>query len=334
MAESGGHWSKIGESGSVLGMRLMLLTYRVFGRRGFMFFLAPVMLYYYLFKAEAREASRQYLRRVADLLPPHRRSRLSPFRHFMRFGEILLDKLLAWMGEIRREDVIFETPETIAEFEANRDGGIIIVSHLGNFEVCSALARDLPRLRMTLLEYTRHAEKFNRILRRVGGKTGVEIMQVTQVSPVTAMLLAERINAGEYVVIAGDRTPISGDRRITRAPFLGSDAPLPQGAFILAGLLKCPVYLMFCLKLQGQYHLYIEHFASRLQISDRAARQTVLDDSVRRYARRLEHYCLEAPLQWFNFFPYWGDADAQGPETLSRKRGAAGLSRGNAKIRR
>ena len=28
------------------------------------------------------------------------------------------------------------------------------------------------------------------------------------------------------------------------------------------------------------------------------------------YAGRLEHYCLTAPLQWFNFFDYWGDAES------------------------
>jgi len=28
------------------------------------------------------------------------------------------------------------------------------------------------------------------------------------------------------------------------------------------------------------------------------------------YARCLERYCLMAPYQWFNFFDYWGDAEA------------------------
>jgi predicted LPLAT superfamily acyltransferase len=26
---------------------------------------------------------------------------------------------------------------------------------------------------------------------------------------------------------------------------------------------------------------------------------------IARYAQRLEHYCLMAPLQWFNFFDFW-----------------------------
>ncbi|EKG30148.1 hypothetical protein Pav631_4647 [Pseudomonas avellanae BPIC 631] len=28
-----------------------------------------------------------------------------------------------------------------------------------------------------------------------------------------------------------------------------------------------------------------------------------------RYAERLGHYCLEAPQQWFNFYPFWKSDD-------------------------
>ncbi|GAM78139.1 glycosyl transferase [Vibrio ishigakensis] len=26
---------------------------------------------------------------------------------------------------------------------------------------------------------------------------------------------------------------------------------------------------------------------------------------MQRYAQRLEHYCFQAPLQWYNFFNFW-----------------------------
>jgi predicted LPLAT superfamily acyltransferase len=28
-----------------------------------------------------------------------------------------------------------------------------------------------------------------------------------------------------------------------------------------------------------------------------------------RYADRLGHHCLQAPQQWFNFFPFWNTHD-------------------------
>ncbi len=81
---------------------------------------------------------------------------------------------------------------------------------------------------------------------------------------------------------------------------------MPQGAFILAGLLKCPVYIMFCLKLSDKYHIYVELFSEKMAFP-RKERNQIINKAVQRYANRLEHYCMKAPLQWFNFFPFWCD---------------------------
>ncbi len=307
MASSQNHWSRIGEAGTLLGMKFLLLMTRIFGRRGFLLFLFPAIGYFYLFRREARLASKQYLLQIRSFLPADRHVSLSPFWHFLMFGEILMDKLLVWMGHIHRDDIVFENPDTIEKIENSRTGGIIVVSHLGNFEVCSALANQIPEMRLTLLVYTRHTEKFNSLMKRVSGKVDVKIMQVTDVSPATAMLLSDRVKAGEYIVIAGDRTPVTGQKRVSNVSFLGRTAPMPQGSFILAGLLQCPVYFMFCLKQQSHYHIYLELFTECLKFNLRKERLAILDQAVQNYASRLEYYCLKAPMQWFNFFPFWGD---------------------------
>jgi len=304
------HWSKVAESGTLLGMKILLLVYRVFGRWGFRVLLFPVMSYFYLFRKEARFSSQQYLQQLLPRLSHEQRTGVSSFRHFLMFGEILLDKFLVWMGRIRREDVVFETPQVFNEIDKSREGGIIVVSHLGNTEVCSALAHQLPDVRLTLLVYTQHALKFNSLIKKVNSHARIEMLQVTDMSPATAMILSERVEAGEYVVIAGDRTPVNGAGRVATVDFLGRAAQLPQGAFILASLLKCPVYLMFCIKQQRQYHISLELFAKQLTIS-RTTRATELQDAVQKYADRLAFYCTKAPLQWFNFYPFWHDETMQ-----------------------
>ena len=120
----------------LIGMKLLLRVYRIFGRRGFSICLFPVMCYYYLIRKEARLASRQYLHKIKPLLPPEQRASLTPLRHLLMFGEILLDKLLGWMGQITMEDVVFESPDTIRQIDLSRKGGIIVVSHMGNFASC------------------------------------------------------------------------------------------------------------------------------------------------------------------------------------------------------
>ncbi|OMH31685.1 lipid A biosynthesis acyltransferase [Motiliproteus sp. MSK22-1] len=304
MDNTNNHWSKASEAGTILGMRILLTVYRIFGQRGFRVFLVPVMAYYYLTRKEARKASKQYLSMVTPFIPPASRVSLSSFKHFMMFGEILLDKFLAWMGHFGKNEVVFETPTVFNKIGSDDKGGIIIVSHLGNAEICSALTNQLPDIRLTALVHTQHADKFNTLIKKVNSRACVEMLQVTEISPATAMILSERIEAGEYIIIAGDRTPVTGQNRVSKATFLGGTAPMPQGAFILAALLKCPVYLMFCLKQQTRYHIYIELLTEQLKFP-RRERSQAINSAVQDYTDRLEHYCIKAPLQWFNFYPFW-----------------------------
>lgn len=307
MEKSENHWSKAKESGTLLGMKSLLIIYRVFGRLGFRIILLPVMAYYYLMGRTARQASQQYLKLVKPYLAPDEAKSLTSFKHFLMFGEIMLDKFLVWMGEISREDVVFETPAVLARLDGQKEGGIIIVSHLGNAEVCNALGQQLPGIRLTVLVNTQHAEKFNSLMKRVNSSPRIKMLQVTEMSPATAMVLSERIDEGEFIVIAGDRTPSNDNQtRVSNVQFLGRTAPMPQGAFILASLLKCPVYVMFCLKKKATYHIYVELFSERLKFS-RKHRQQAITEVVQSYAARLEYYCKKAPLQWFNFFDFWGD---------------------------
>jgi predicted LPLAT superfamily acyltransferase len=298
------HWSTIAETGTILGMRILLMCYRLFGHKGFRLFMAPVILYFYLKQSSIRSNSKDYLKRVAPFLPENERKKLTPFRHFWTFGEILLDKFLVWTGQINNRDVVFETPETFLKLDTSNSGGIIVVSHLGNTEICSALAHQLPDIKVTMLVYTKHAQKFNSMMKRVNENASIELIQVTDMSPATAMILSERVEAGEFIVIAGDRTPVNNGGRVSVVDFLGDQAELPQGAFILANLLRCPVYFMFCLKQNSIYHIYLEVFSEKLVMA-RKERERKLEEAVAHYAKRLEYYCQLAPLQWFNFFPFW-----------------------------
>jgi predicted LPLAT superfamily acyltransferase len=158
--------------------------------------------------------------------------------------------------------------------------------------------------RINVLVHTKHAEKFNRLLRQTNADSGLNLIQVTDINAATAMLLNEKIDNGELIIITADRTSVSPNPRVSRARFLGTDAMFPQGPFILATLLKCPVYTLFCLKQQGRQVIYFDHFSDMLTFP-RNSREQALQQTIQRYAERLEHYCLMEPLQWFNFFDFW-----------------------------
>lgn len=189
-------------------------------------------------------------------------------------------------------------------------GILILGSHLGDLEVCRALGELSFDVKINALVFTRHAARFNQVMQEINPRSNVNLIQVDSLGPDTAIMLKQKLDDGEWVAIVGDRTPIShhrdgnGEQRLTWTHFLGQSAPFPQGPFILAHVLRCPVYLMFGLKPSGQFRIHFEPFANPLSLP-RADRQQALQEAVERYAQRLEHYCLTSPLDWFNFYDFW-----------------------------
>jgi predicted LPLAT superfamily acyltransferase len=73
---------------------------------------------------------------------------------------------------------------------------------------------------------------------------------------------------------------------------------------VLAALMGCPVYLMFCLREGDGHTVYFERFADRIELP-RRNRAEFLAELAARYAQRLEFHCLRSPMQFYNFFDFW-----------------------------
>ncbi|MEI6987643.1 MAG: hypothetical protein WCK65_16130, partial [Rhodospirillaceae bacterium] len=195
---------------------------------------------------------------------------------------------------------------------------VLIGSHLGNLEMTRALATIEQRAIVNAVVYTNHAQRFNETLAQANASFGVNLIQISKIGPETAIMLKEKIDQGEIMVIVGDRTPpIDGgsSNRVSHVNFLGKPAPFAQGPFILASLLECPVFLFFCLREGAKYHIYLESFAERILLP-RHERQERLQEYLKQYAQRLEAHCLKAPYQWFNFYDFWQQAAPSNPSEI------------------
>ncbi|MGJ0486091.1 MAG: hypothetical protein ACR65R_16375 [Methylomicrobium sp.] len=300
------HWAEMGEYSLVWGMRALLWVYRLGGRSIVQVFLYPVVAYYWLVNREGRTASRDYLRRISEFAPDRasRGDLRGSFRHFMTFAEAILDKLAAWAGLVTLNDVEYRGREPVFERIAQGQGVLLLGSHLGNLEVCRVIANLEKNIRVNVLVHTRHAEKFNELLSRYNSASRLNLIQVTEISAATSMLLTDKIEQGEIVIVAADRTPVNNRQRVSEAEFFGAKARFPQGPFILASLLRCPVFTVFCLKRRGKYVIYFDTFSEGLKFP-RNSRDESLRETIQHYANRLQEYCLKEPLQWFNFYLFW-----------------------------
>jgi predicted LPLAT superfamily acyltransferase len=300
------HWAQINECSFLAGIYLLFWIIRVFGRWPLRAALYPVVLWYMMTRPAARAASQDYLRRLAESQGQVSRQPgvLNVFRHFACFAESILDKMLLWSGLYKTDQVKFVGKELIMAQIAAHRGGLLICCHLGNLELGRFLSKRLPGLKLTVLIHTKHAQRFNRLLAQLDPESQIDLMQVTELSPATAIILASKLAQGEFVAIAGDRIPVSPHPRIALAEFLGTVAPFPVGPYILASLFQCPVYLMFSSKhgLTAEIHFESFHETIRLPREDRDQALALITAE---YARRLEHFCRRAPLQWFNFYDFW-----------------------------
>jgi predicted LPLAT superfamily acyltransferase len=310
-------WFALAERGMLWGLRLSAAIYRIAGPRVCKSALLPVVLYFHFTGTTQRRASLTYLRRAfaarGEAREPGWRD---SFRHFRAFTERTVDSFGSWVD---RAGACVIDPASAAALDAAKTedrGLVLVVSHFGNVELSRALLDHKQRARITVLVHTRHAENYNRLLKQFSPDAVVNTIQVTEIGPDTVIALRETVDRGGWIAIAGDRTPVHAQQRVSRASFLGKEAPFPQGPYVLAHLLDCPLYTLTCLR-DGEVHrLYFEQLAERVNLPPRH-KEPRLAELTARYASRLEEFCLRHPYQWYNFYDFWAEIP---PSTNAKSR--------------
>src|SRR6201996_2403547 len=150
-------WWRIAERGSHLGMSLLALSCKLFGRRFTALWLHPIVAYFLLTGRAAREASSNYFKHLGEAAPHGDTPRpgwLSAYRHMLAFAQSGFDKLAAWSGRVNNADVKFEDPSAFEALVASGKGALVIGAHLGNLEMTRALAAQGAYAKVTAVVYT------------------------------------------------------------------------------------------------------------------------------------------------------------------------------------
>lgn len=312
--DKGKHWSTVQERGSYWGIKLIADSYRYGGHWLCRAIMYPAIGYFFITGATARSASKQFLTQVKHCQPDHPQlsnplSWRDSLKHFFSFGNAALDRIDAWCNRIKLAEVDFPNKHLLTDQLDTGKGAVLLVSHIGNLELCRAISIHQRSVKVNVMVLTDNAENFNRVLKQLNPQSTLNLIQVNDLGPSTSILLQQKIDDGELVVIAGDRTSSQSAGRVVYTPFLGQEAPFPQGPFILAGLLDCPIFTLFCLREQGRYHVHVSHFADTLK-GPRSGRTERLEQAIHEFSQRLEYFALRQPLQWFNFYDFWHKDDS------------------------
>lgn len=293
-------WRHVPEAGTVLGIRLLVLLARMFGRRAAGWFLYLVALYYAIVRGTARRASRDYLRRVGQPA-----NFASVVRHLHPFARVSLDRLFFFTGRWESFHVEQQNHERLVQAAGTGRGVLLLGAHLGSFEVMRCRARQFGVPVNAVTDYS-NAERVNRVARSLAPDVETRLISLADDSLGAMLAIRAAIDRGELVAMLGDRPP-SGKRddRAVIVPFLGADAAFPAGPWLLAHTLRCPVYFVAgVFTPPDHYALHFELLADEVRL-DRKDRAGSLARYVRTYAEMLEVHVRSAPMNWFNFFDFW-----------------------------
>lgn len=308
----GRSWLQIPERGSRLALRWVVWCFRRFGDASIRPLLGPIAAYYCVFGVGARRASREYLARLdrANGRGDRRRSLRDTYRHFHSFAEAILDRFCFWTGARGDFEVLIHGREHMEERIERGMGGVLVGAHLGSFDVLRVIARDAG-IRVNVVMFTANAARINDALRMLDPGCDVHVIQADPTSVRSAFEIRRCIRRGEFVAMLADRPYPDRRGRMVNASFLGARAPFPEAPFILPIVLRLPTILTLALKTGPRtYEVFLEVLGDGDAggLCDRAKLVQQLVDS---FAARLEYYCLRAPLQWFNFYDFWADVQAE-----------------------
>ena len=257
--------------------------------------------YFLLFPGRVRNSMRTY-----RALYPQRRPWYHlwcAWRQFHNFTHVYLDRYV-----LQQSGTIAYTSEGMQHLEKAIDegkGAILLMSHMGNWEVAAhLLKRKLHGLRLLLYMGKRQKEQIEGQQKEALVQSGIRIIAVDEGGG-TPMDLVEGmkfIKAGGVVSMTGDLVWTRAQRTVP-VTFLGRDILLPEAPHVLALLSGAPLFFFFAFRRPGGEYRFTMSRANHLVPESRAERRAVIHRSVQSYAQTLETALKQYPLQWYHFRP-------------------------------
>ena len=300
-------WVARQERGNLLALRFMAWVATRLGRPVARWLLHPITLYFLLFASAPRRHSARYLARVLGRAASWR----DQYRHFHTFASTVLDRVYFVRGQMQAFDISMHGDAGCEDTIASGQGGFLIGAHLGSFESLQATGKSFPGMQVTMVMYPDNARKIHGVLQALAPQFKLAVIGIGNSG--STLAIRDALDAGHLVGLLGDRCLNADASRAPgiAIPFLGHNALFSDGPLRLAMLLKRRVIFMVGLFMGGRrYDVRFETLADfRQPPADPAAREQLIQQTLRNYVARLEALCREAPYNWFNFYDYWQEDD-------------------------
>ncbi len=259
--------------------------------------LYPITAYFVVFSYRSRTASLDYLRRVLG----RDCGWAEVFRHYHTFACTLLDRIYLFAGQDQQLDIRMQGMEVLDSYARSGRGCLLVGAHLGSFEIARAVGLLRKEYRIKALVYGEGTPRITGLYQKLNPSFFDDIIYMGGVESLLG--LDEYAHQGGIIALLGDRS-VHASKRI-RCEFFGEPAWFPEAPVLLSRILDMPLVMFFCLhRGDGRYEVRFEHLADPPRVV-RNEREAAVHGIMQSYANRLEHYCRQAPYNWFNFYDFW-----------------------------
>ncbi len=280
--------------GTVLGYKIFVFFIKKAGVRTAYFILLFVASYYFLFLRKSNRAIFYYFRERLGY--SWLKSKAMVYKSYFTFGQTIIDKVSISAGMRNRFTYEFDGVEILKKLLAEKKGGVLISAHMGNFEIAEHFFGEIDldfqiNLVTTDLEHSAIKDYLEKITKKSSIKFIIIKEDLGHIFEINAALARN-----ELVCFTGDRY-FEGVKSLTGS-LLGESAKFPAGPFLIASRLKVPVVFVYVMKEPKlHYHLY----AREAEVKHRDENALLKE-----YIRSVESMVAKYPLQWFNYFDFWG----------------------------
>jgi len=229
------------------------------------------------------------------------------WRQYHHFVHVFLDRLL--LTEEAKIATTYEGWEHIAAAARSGQGGIILMSHVGSWEIAAQLlgryGRKLPDLRLMLYLGEKHREQIERRQKKSVEQSGIRIVAVPEDggSPLDILEGLNFLKGGGLVSLTGDRL-WGGEQRTVTVRFAGGEARIPEIPYTLALLSGAPLLIFFVYRTgRGRYHFLTKPPLYVLAAS-RLERRKAIESAAQAYADLLAETVRAHPYEWYHFEPF------------------------------
>ncbi len=228
---------------------------------------------------------------------------LRSWRRYASFGRILGDRYLAHVRP-QTFHYTYNNSELLRSSVGQGKGVILLAAHVGNWELSGHRLHNLNSGRIHLVMVQGDNPVVQKFADDRMREKGVTIIDPRE-GMAASLAIHVALRRGEVVCMLGDR--VHGGQPGVTVNFFGRPARFPVGPFQAAALSGSPIVICL-LNMTGDrtYHLTIEP-PWMVTIPGRGpARQAALKKAVQIWATRLEEQVRRYPLQWHNFYNFWG----------------------------